>query len=56
MLAASDEEVKERCMETYREEKKKGKKFNVSEQKKVNGQFGTQMNEDVGIGNCFGRR
>ena len=40
VLAASDEEVKERCMEAYREEKIKVKKcIYQRKKKKVNGQF-----------------
>ena len=44
MLAASDEEAKERCMEAYREEKREVKS---KVKKKVNEQFGTKMNEAV---------
>ena len=39
VLAAIDEETKKRCMEAYREEKRKVKK--------VNEQIGRKMNEDV---------
>ena len=50
MLAASDEETKERCMEAYREEKRKVKKVNNSKQKKKKKeQFGTKMNEDENV-------
>ena len=34
-LAASNEEAKERCMEAYREEKRKVKKVYISEQKEI---------------------
>ena len=47
MLAASDEEAKERCVEAYREEKRKVKKFIYQTKKKVNEQFGRKMNEDL---------
>ena len=55
VLATSDEETKERCMESYREEKRKVKRC-IIQSKKVNEQFGRKINEDVnGNGNCFGR-
>ena len=47
VLAASDEETKERCMEAYREEKRKVKRCITQSKKKVNEQFGRKMNEDV---------
>ena len=47
VLAASDEETKERCMEAYREEKKKVKRCIIQSKKKVNEQFGRMMNEDM---------
>ena len=47
VLAASDEETKERCMEVYREEKRKVKRCIILSKKKVNEQFGRKMNEDV---------
>ena len=46
MLAASDE-TKERCMEAYREEKRKVIRCIIQSKKKVNEQFGRKMNEDV---------
>ena len=42
MLAASDEEAKERCMEAYKKEKRKVKRC-IYQSKK----FGRKMNEDV---------
>ena len=36
MLAASDEETKERCMEAYREKKRKVKRCIYQSKKKVN--------------------
>ena len=45
LLAASDEESKLRCMEAYREEKKKVKRCIIRSKKKVNEQFGRKMNE-----------
>ena len=47
MLAGSDEETKERCMEAYREEKRKVKRCIIQSKKKENEQFGRKMNEDV---------
>ena len=47
MLAASNEKTKERCMEAYREEKRKVKRCIIQIKKKVNEQFGMKMNEDV---------
>ena len=44
-MATSDEEIKERCMEAYREEKRKVKRCIVQSKKKVNEQFGRKMNE-----------
>ena len=46
-MAASDEETKERCMEAYREKKRKVKRCIIQRKKKVNEQFGRKMNEDV---------
>ena len=52
MLASSNEETKERCIEAYREEKKKNKRYQYR-----NEPFRRKMNEDVmEIGNCFGRK
>ena len=45
MLAATDEETKERCMETHRKVKRKGKKCIIQSKKKVNEQSGRKMNE-----------
>ena len=47
VLAASDEEAKERCMETYREKKRKVKRCIYESKKKANEQFERKMNEDV---------
>ena len=47
VLAANNEEVNERYMEAYREEKKKVKTCIYQSKKKVNKQFGRKMNEDV---------
>ena len=46
-MEASDEEAKERCVEAYREEKRKVKRCIIQSKKKVNEQFGRKMNEDV---------
>ena len=57
MLAASDEEVKERCIEVYREEKRKVKRCIYQSKKIVNEQFGREINEDVnGNRKLFGMR
>ena len=47
VLAASDEEAKERFMEVYREEERKGKRCIYQSKKKVNESLGGKMNEDV---------
>ena len=44
-MAASDEDAKKRCMEAYREEKRKIKRCIYHSKKKVNQQFGRKMNE-----------
>ena len=43
VLAASDEETKERCMEAYREQKRKVKRCIIQSRKRVNEQFGRKM-------------
>ena len=43
----SDEETKEICMESYREERRKVKTCIIQTNKKVNEQFRRKMNEDV---------
>ena len=47
MLAASDEEAKERCMEAYREENRKVKRCIYKRKKKINEHFERNLNEDV---------
>ena len=47
MLAAGDGEATERCVEAYREEKRKVKKCIYHSKKKVNEQFGMKMNVDA---------
>ena len=47
VLEARNEEPKERCMEVYREEKRKVKKCIIQSKKNVNEQFGRKMNENV---------
>ena len=47
MLPASDEETKERYMETCREEKREVKRCIYQSKKKANEQFGRKMNENV---------
>ena len=47
VLAARNDEAKERSMEAYREEKRKVKWCIIQSKKKVNEQFGSKMNENV---------
>ena len=47
VLAASDVEIKERCMEAYREKKGKVKRCIIQSKKNVNELFGRKMNEGV---------
>ena len=47
MLRARDEAAKERCMEAYREEKRKVKRYVYQSKNEANEQFGRKMNEDV---------
>ena len=47
MLAAIDEEAKQRFMESYREEKREVKRCLYQSKKKINEQFGREMNADV---------
>ena len=44
VFVASNEETKERCMEAYKEEKRKVKRCIIQTKKKVNEQFGKNMN------------
>ena len=46
-MAASNEEVKERCMGIYREEKRKIKKCMYQIKKKINEEFGRKRNQDM---------
>ena len=46
-MPASDEEVKERCMEAYREDKRKVKMCIYQTKKNVNKQFGRKMDENL---------
>ena len=46
-VATNDEETKERCMEVYKEEKRKVKWSIIKSKKKVNEQFGIKMNRNV---------
>ena len=47
VLATSDEETKERCIEVYREVKRNVERYIIESKKKVNEQFGKKMNEDI---------
>ena len=42
-----DEEAKEKCLEVYKEEKRKVKRFLYNSKKDVQEQFGKKMNQDV---------
>ena len=44
MLGEGDEEVKEGCMETYKEEKRKVKRYKYQSKKKLDEQFERKMN------------
>ena len=47
VLVASHEEAKETCMEAYRDERRKVKKFKYQSKRKVNEQLGRKINEHV---------
>ena len=47
VLATNNDEAKERCMESYREEKKEVKRCIYQSKKKVNEHFGRKMNMNV---------
>ena len=47
VLGAKNEVAKERCMETYKEENWKVKRCIYQIKKKVNEQFGSEINQDV---------
>ena len=47
MLASSNEEAKERCMEVLKEEKREVKSCIYQSKKKLNEQFVRKMNEDI---------
>ena len=47
MLGARDEDAKGRCLEDYKEEKRKVKSCIYQSKKKVNEQFEMNVNEDV---------
>ena len=47
VLEARDEAAKERCIEAYKEEKRKVKRCIYQSKKKVNEQFGKKRNKDV---------
>ena len=47
VLAANGEKAKERCMEAYREEKRKAKRSIHQSKKEVNEQFRRKMNGNV---------
>ena len=47
VLGARDEDVMERCLEAYKEEKRKVKKCIYQSKKEVQEQFGRKMHQDV---------
>ena len=47
MLGARDEDARERCLEVYKEEKRKVIRFIYQSKKEVKEQFGRKMNKDV---------
>ena len=47
MLGARNEDAKERCLEVYKEEKRKVKKCIYQSKEEVQKQFGRKMNQDV---------
>ena len=47
MLGAKNEDAKERCLEVYKEEKRKVKRCLSQIEKEVYEQFGRKMNQDV---------
>ena len=47
MLGVRDEDAKERCLEAYKEEKRKVKSCIYHSKKEVNEQFGRKMNQDL---------
>ena len=55
-MGVRDEITKDRCMEVYKEEKRKVKRCIYQSKKEVNEQFGRKMNQDVEVRSCFGRR
>ena len=47
MLVARDEKANERCLEVYKEEKRKVKRRIAQSKREVNEQFGRKMNQNV---------
>ena len=47
MLGARDEDAKERCLEVYKEEKRKVKMCIYQKKKEVREHFGRKMNQNV---------
>ena len=45
MLAASDKDTKDKCIEAYKE-KRKVKRCIIQSKKKINGQFGMKINKN----------
>ena len=43
------EAAKERCIEAFKEEKRKFKRYIYQSKKKVNEQFGKNMNQDLDV-------
>ena len=49
VLGGTDEAAKERCIEAFKEEKRKFKRYIYQSKKKVNEQFGKNMNQDLDV-------
>ena len=47
LLGARDEDARERCLEVYKEEKRKVKKFIYQSKEEVQEQFGRKVNQDL---------
>ena len=46
-MRAREENAKERCLEVYKEEKRKVKMYIYQSKKEIQEQFGRKMNQDV---------
>ena len=53
VFGARDEEARERCLEVYKEEKRKVKRCIYQSKEEVQEQFGRKMNQDVNGNKLF---